>query len=139
MAIRKPSAYRQDLWVIQDFLDFEDGPEQLRYILVKFDGEPFDLVYETVDYTDSLKGGNIVARIDYSKVGDLITLENWEVFWKDEWPLRLGLQYLTNCLYPSSSGFVIRVIQDPYPFWVSENFNPVTNDPLDPLIRNGNP
>lgn len=138
MAIRKPSVYRQDLWVIQDFLDFEDGPEQLRYLLVKYDGEPFEKFYETFDQEDTLKGGNIAARLDYSIIGQLVTIDHWEVFWRDEWPLRLAVQYLTNCLYSNQHGFVTRVNNEAYPFWVSEHFHPLSNDPSDYLIQNGN-
>jgi hypothetical protein len=137
MAIRRESVYRQNLWVIQDFLDFEDGLEQLRYLLVKYDGEPFEKVYETVDQEDSLKGGNIVARLDYSIIGKLVTIDHWEVFWRDEWPLRLAVQYLTNCLYADRYGFSTRVDKEAYSFWVSEHFTPTSNDPLDYLLQNG--
>ena len=53
--------------------------------------------------------------------------------------------------YPSSEGYVIRVVgdqvynqageaidianKDPYAFWVSERYNPLTNKPDDDLLR----
>ena len=117
----------------------EVGVEQLRYLLVKFDGESFNKVQETVDYGDTLKGGSIVARLDYSVIEKLVTIEHWEVFWRDEWPLRLAAQFLTNCMYPSRNGYIIRVDSNTFPFWVSEKFVPISSSPSEYLIENGNP
>jgi hypothetical protein len=63
----------------------------------------------------------------------------------------LGANYLTQCLYPAERGFVVRVVgdqvynqageaieqpnRDPYAFWVSEQFFPLTNRPDDYLLR----
>ena len=136
MAIRRPSIYRQDLFAFQDFLHYEDGPEQGRYILGKYDGEPYELLQQTFDYPiPNFRGGGIVSRIDYTLVGNLITVEHWEINWRDEWPLRLAAQILVNCLYPERKGFLVRVNKDAYPFWVSENFFPVTNERDDYLIQ----
>lgn len=136
MAIRRPSVYRQDLFVFQDFLYYEDGPEQGRYILGKYDGEPYELVGQTFDYpSPDFRGGAIVSRIDYTVIGEVVTIDSWEVNWRDEWPLRLAAQFLTNCLYPSGKGYVIRVNKEAYPFWVSENFFPLTNEPDDFLMQ----
>jgi len=136
MAIRRPSVYRQDLFVFQDFLYYEDGPEQGRYILGKYDGEPYELVGQTFDYpSPDFRGGAIVSRIDYTVIGEVVTIDSWEVNWRDEWPLRLAAQFLTNCLYTSGKGYVIRVNKEAYPFWVSENFFPLTNEPDDFLMQ----
>lgn len=81
------------------------------------------------------RGGQIVATLGYSKVGKLITITDWEVNWRDEWPLRLATNYLVNCLYTPHSLYSYRVSKDPYPFWVSEFFNPISNSPADYLYR----
>lgn len=137
MAIRRPSVFKQDLFVFQDFLYNEEVEgEELRYILAKYDGEPYEVVPQTFDYpTPEFKGGDIIARIDYSKTGKLIAIDHWEVNWRDEWPLRLAVQFMVNCLYPPTLGFTVTVTKEAYPLWVSENFFPITNDPYDYLIQ----
>ena len=138
MSIRRPSVFRTNDLVFQDsaFFDGEDG-EQLRYVLAKFDGERFNNSLETFDYPgpDS-KGGHVVARIDYTLLGSLITIDHWEINWRDDWPLRLATQFLTNCLYPSSQGYTVRVEKESYSFWVSEHFVPLSNESDDYLIFN---
>ena len=132
MAIRRPGIGNPN-WLFQDFLYFENGAEQQRYIQVKYDGEPYTVISETFDYSNppysnaEQRGGDIVAQLDYSVIGNTITIESWDVEWRDEWPLRLAVNYLKQCLYPTSKGFVIRVNKDAYAFWVSEQFKPVTN------------
>jgi hypothetical protein len=137
MAIRRPSIYLRDDWVVQDFFYYDAGSEgELRFIEVKWDGEEFHLTKETFDYLDPVrKGGPIIARLDYTINGNLITINHWEINWRDEWPLRLALQYLTNCLYKPVLGYVIRVDKEVLPFWVSEGFDPLTNSPEDYLIQ----
>ena len=138
MAIRRPGIGNPN-WLFQDFLYFEDGVEQQRYIQVKYDGEPYTVKSETFDYSNppysnaDQRGGDIVAQLDYSVIGNSITIESWDVEWRDEWPLRLAINYLKQCLYPTSKGYVIRVNKDAYAFWVSEQFKPVTNLPDDYL------
>jgi hypothetical protein len=132
MALRRPSISSPN-WLFQDFLYFEDGAEQQRYIQVKYDGEPYAVISETFDYSNppysnaEQRGGDIVAQLDYSVIGQSVTIESWDVEWRDEWPLRLAVNYIRQCLYPASKGFVIRVNKDAYAFWVSEQFKPVTN------------
>jgi hypothetical protein len=134
MAIRRPGI-SSPTWLFQDFLYYEDSPEELRYLVVKWDGEPFERVSETFDYSnppysdEDQKGGSIVARIDYTLEGYLITIDSWETNWRDEWPLRLAANYLQNCKYRSEQGYVIQVPKDAYSFWVSEYFRPYSNDP----------
>jgi hypothetical protein len=136
MAIRRPSVYNQNQFVFQDFFYADDEISELRYIVAKYDGEVFHEVGETFDYpTPDLKGGSIVARVDYTVEGNLVTIDHWEVNWRDEWPLRLAFQFLANCLYSRWQGFTIRVNKDAYPFWVSEWFRPISNDPNDYLIK----
>ena len=132
MAIRRPSISSPN-WLFQDFLYFEDGAEQQRYITVKYDGEPYTVISETFDYSNppysnaEQRGGDIVAQLDYSVIGQTVTIESWGVEWRDEWPLRLAINYLRQCLYPTSKGYLIRVNKEAYAFWVSEQFKPVTN------------
>ena len=137
MALRQPSVYRENLFVFQDLLYYEgeDG-EELRYILAKYDGEPYEKVAQTFDYpSPTLKGGSIISRLDYTITGKLIVVDHWEVNWRDEWPLRLSVQFLVNCLYPSKEGYVVSVNKESLPLWVSENFFPLTNDPNDYLAQ----
>jgi len=137
MAIRRPSVYRQNDFVVQDFLDYETEDEELRYLLVKYDGESFTLVKQTFDSNPpEFWGGSIIARIDYTLREKVVIIDHWEVFWRDEWPLRLGAQYLVNCLYKSELGYSILVNKEQYPFWVSENFFPFSNSPDDYLVEN---
>ena len=156
MALRRPSI-NSPTWLFQDFL-YQDTPEgQERYVQVKWDGKVFDRTSSTFDYSnppfpDSLqKGGSVVAQLDYTLSGTLVTITHWSVNWRDEWPLRLAANYLQNCLYPAQRKFVIRVAgnevysqagepvetpgHDPYAFWVSEWFQPITNEPNEYLFR----
>lgn len=137
MAIRKPSIHLKKDWVVQDFLYHDAGSEgELRFIQVKWDSEEFQYTKQTFDYlSPDIKGGPVIARIDYTINGDLITVDNWEINWRDEWPLRLGIQYLVHCLYRPSLGYVIRVDKEALPFWVSEDFDSITNEPEDYLIQ----
>jgi hypothetical protein len=135
MAIRRPGI-NSPTWLFQDFLYFASGNEKLRYLQVKWNGEPYERVSWSFDYSDppysgvDQKGGDIVSQIDYTVVEKLITIDSWSVNWRDEWPLRLAVNYLTNCLYPFSGNWVIRVKKDSPvdPFWVSEFFQPATNE-----------
>lgn len=159
MAIRRPSIASPE-WLFQDFLyqsAAAPGAPELRYVLVKWDGEPFERASSTYDYSNppypdnEQRGGPIVARIDYTVQGKIITINDWQVNWKDEWPLRLAANYLTQCLYPADKKHVIRVAGDEvynqagepisnpnrsaYAFWVSEQYFPVTNFPNDYLYH----
>lgn len=138
MAIRRPGI-QSPAWLFQDFLYHEDPPSELRYLLVKWDNEPFSRVSETFDYSnppypdEEQRGGPIVGRIDYTVTGFLITIDSWEVNWRDEWPLRLAANYLRNRLYRELDGYVIEVSTEAYPFWVSEHYHPLSNDPYTKL------
>jgi len=159
MAIRRPSIY-SPTWLFQDFLyqpaEMPGAPE-LRYLQVKWDGEIFDRVSQSFDYSDppyvgpEQRGGPIVAQVDYTVQGKNITINDWWVNWQDEWPLRLAANYITQCLYPAERDYVIRVTGDQvynqageaidvagktaYAFWVSEQYVPVTNFPNDYLYH----
>jgi hypothetical protein len=150
MAIRRPSIY-SPTWIFQDFLYLDGSPEQLRYLLVKWDGAVYSKVSQTFDYSNppysdaEQRGGNIVARIDYTLNDKLITIDSWEVNWRDEWPLRIAVNYLANCLYNPKKNYVVRVektIVD-QAFWQSEFFTPTDNlynyYELDPIVQNSPP
>jgi len=133
MAIRRPGINNPN-WLYQDFLFAEDGAEQLRYLQVKWDGDPFSVISETFDYSNppysnsEQRGGPIVAQVSYTKIGQTVTIDDWGVEWRDEWPLRLAVNYIRQCLYPTTKGFQVRVLKDEsYAFWVSEQFFPLTN------------
>lgn len=161
MAIRRPSIASPE-WLFQDFLYQGSsllGSPELRYIQVKWDGEVYERVSQSFDYSDppfvgsEQRGGSIVAQLDYevNPSTKLVTIYGWDVNWRDEWPLRLAVNYLTQCLYPDIKGYVIRVVGDqvytqkgvaidvannsPYAFWVSEQFMPLTNNPSEYLVR----
>jgi hypothetical protein len=161
MAIRRPSIASPE-WLFQDFLYQEAtglGGSELRYIQVKWDGEVYERVSQSFDYSNppyvgpEQRGGSIVAQLDYEVNAStkLVTVYAWTVTWRDEWPLRLAVNYLTQCLYPTIRGYAVRVVGNevynqagepieqpdntPYAFWVSEQFNPLTNKPDDYLIR----
>lgn len=137
MAIRRPSIFKRNEIVIQDFQSHISNFEEFRFMLAKWDGEPFETVNQTFDYPfPELKGGPVISRVDYTVSGNLITIDHWETNWKDEWPLRLSIQYLVHCLYPESSGYSVRVKGEPREFWVSEKFEPITNSPDDFLMFN---
>jgi hypothetical protein len=156
MAIRRPSI-NSPTWLFQDFLYADQSPIQLRYLQVKWDGERYTRVSQSFDYSDppyvgaEQRGGNIAAQIDYTIEDNIVTITDWSVNWQDEWPLRLGVNYLSQCLYSIPKGFVTLVAgnevynqagepveqpnRDPYAFWVSEQFFPLTNHPNDYLAR----
>ena len=161
MAIRRPSIASPE-WLFQDFLYQEAtglGGSELRYIQVKWDGEVYERVSQSFDYSDppyvgpEQRGGSIVGQIDYDVNAStrLITIYSWAVNWRDEWPLRLGVNYISQCLYPPDSGYTIRVAGNevynqagstidipsnfPYAFWVSEQYNPLSNEPDSYLVR----
>lgn len=134
MAIRRPNI-ASPTWVYQDNLYLQDGNIQYRYVLVKWDGVVYERESQTFDYSNppytgnEQRGGSIVARIDYSVEGSLVTIESWEVNWRDEWPLRLAVNYIAQCLYSPKKGFVTRVTKEAYAFWASEQFVPINNLP----------
>lgn len=156
MAIRRPSISSPE-WLFQDFLYQSSPGAEERYIQVKWSGEIYTRLSQTFDYSDppyegvEQRGGDIVAQLDYTVTAGLVTITSWDVNWRDEFPLRLAVNYLTNCLYPKPKGFLIRVVGDqvynqagesidqpnklPYAFWVSEQFTPLSNNPNDYLIR----
>jgi len=140
MAIRRPSISSPD-WLFQDFLYHEEDGIQYRHIQVKWDGEVYERVSPSFDYSNppysnsEQRGGNIVCQVDYTVAGKVVTILEWFVNWRDEWPLRQASIHLTNCLYSVGKGYVHQVAKDPYAFWVSEGFVPVTNEPNDYLFR----
>lgn len=160
MAIRRPSISSPE-WLFQDFL-YQSAPgSEERYLQIKWDGEIFERVSESFDYSSppytygEQRGGEIVGQINYTVNNGLVTINSWEVDWRDEWPLRLGVEYLKNCLYPPQNNFTIIVQgqevynqagnplvvvdKDPYAFWVSEQFHPLSNKPNDYLVRLADP
>jgi hypothetical protein len=156
MAIRRPSISSPE-WYFQDFLYSEDAETQFRYVQVKWSGEPYTRVSQTFDYSNppyprgSQRGGDIVAQLDYSLSGKVVTITDWSINWQDEFPLRLAVNYLMECLYPYTQGYVAVVAGgeeykpdgtpvpvasgEPHAFWVSERFQPLTNRPDDYLYR----
>lgn len=136
MSTRRPSYRVRNLFVFQDLLYSDEEDSSLRFLLVKFDGEPYEKTGETSDSSPpDIASGSIVARIDYSLEGSLVTVLQWESVWRDDWPLRLASQHLSRCLYQESKGYVLRVEDEAHSFWVSEGFSPVTNNPSNYLIR----
>lgn len=159
MAIRRPSINSPN-WLFQDFL-YQPAPmpgaPELRYLQVKWDGEIYTRVSESFDYSDppfvgpEQRGGSIVAQVDYTVQGTAVTITDWFVNFRDEWPLRLASNYLIQCLYSADRGYVVRVAGDEvynragepiteanksaYAFWVSEQYFPVTNFPNDFLYH----
>jgi hypothetical protein len=155
MAIRRPSI-NSPTWLFQDFLYQETPDGQDRYIQVKWDGAVYERKSSTYDYSNppysdpEQRGGHIVAQLDYTVLGTLVTITAWSVNWRDEYPLRLAVNYLVNCLYSPDRNYVHRVVGDevytqsgeaisapstsPRSFWTSENFFPVTNAPNDYLV-----
>jgi hypothetical protein len=158
MAIRRPSISSPN-WLFQDFLYQAIPGSEERYLQIKWDGEEFTRLSQTFDYSNppytnaEQRGGPIVGQINYTVNNYLITINNWWVDWRDEWPLRLATNYLEQCLYPAAKGFLIRVQgqevynqngnpipvadKDPYAFWVSERYSPISNEPDDYLLRLG--
>lgn len=156
MATRRPSISTPQ-WVLQDFL-YQETPEGVeRYIQVKWDGETYSTVSQTFDYSNppyqdwEQKGGHIVAQLDYTVVEKLVTVTGWNVNWQDEWPLRVAFNYLAQCLYRGTQGYIIGAVggevytqdgtpllygaKDPYAFLVSERFHPLTNESFGLLIQ----
>lgn len=156
MSIRRPSISSPE-WLFQDFAYQNPllGSAE-RYLQVKWSGEPFERISQTYDYSDppfsgtAQRGGEIVAQIDYTVNNKLVTINDWFVNWRDDYPLRLAAIHLRNCLYPPTR-FAIRVAgdevynqagepvlnprKDPFAFWVSEEFSPTSNNPNDYLLR----
>jgi hypothetical protein len=155
MAIRRPSI-NSPTWLFQDFLYQETPDGQDRYVQVKWDGAVYERKSSTYDYSNppysnsEQRGGSIVAQLDYTVSGTLVTITAWTLNWRDEWPLRLAINYLLNCLYPPEKDYIHRVAgeevysqsgdaipvssTDPRAFWVSEGFTPISNAPDDYLV-----
>jgi len=161
MAIRRPSISSPE-WLFQDFLyqaATAPGGSELRYVQIKWDGEIYERVSQSFDYSDppfvgsEQRGGSIVGQIDYELNAStgLVTIYSWSVNWRDEWPLRLALTYLSQCIYSQDKRYTIRVAGNevysqagdtievpskyPYAFWVSERYNPLDNEPDTYLVR----
>ena len=102
-------------------------PTTFKSLKIKYFEEPPQRMSETFN--------NEVASIEYEVQdapgvglgrGKIITIVAWNNYnWRDEWPLRLGINYLTNCLYRPGRGFIFRVVKDPLAFWQSERFLPL--------------
>jgi len=139
MAIRRPGIANPE-WICQDFLYIDNAPEQHRYVQVKWDGELYTRTSQTFDYSNppfadfEQRGGHIVGQINYTIVGKLVTIDDWSVNWRDEMPLRVASNFITQCLYSLRKGYTFRVDKRAYAFWVSERFTPLTNSPLDYLV-----
>ena len=140
MAIRRPSISSQN-WTFQDFSYVLDGEKDYRYTQVKWDGERYTRTSQTFDYSDppftgvEQKGGNIVCQINYVIENKLVTIEDWDLNWRDDWPLRLAINYLIQCKYLASLNYLVRVVKNPAnALWVSEQFFPVTNDDSEPYL-----
>jgi hypothetical protein len=140
MAIRTP-AIDNPSWLFQEFLEDKEGTLEYRVLQVKYDGNPFNRVSETFDYSnppftdDNQRGGPIVAEIQFSLEGKLVTILDWCVNWRDEWPLRLGVNCLIRCRYRPTLGYVVRVDKEVSPFWISEQFNPYDKSPNSYLVH----
>jgi hypothetical protein len=103
-------------------------PTQFRSLKIKFFNEPpeskqelFNNETASIEYeVQSMPGGLLGAP-------KLVTIVGWQHTWRDEWPIRLGLSYLTNCLFRPGvgAGTVFRVMKDPIAFWQSERFLPL--------------
>ena len=130
-AVYDPDAYYPMYTYVEDFPLVSEGflagfyskgaddavPTQFRSLKIKYFNEPPETKRDLFN--------NEVASIEYEVQDKLITIVGWQHTWRDEWPIRLGLNYLTNCLYRPGRGFVFRVIKDPIAFWQSERFLPI--------------
>ena len=130
-AVYDPDAYYPMYTYVEDFPLVSEGflagfyskgaddavPTQFRSLKIKYFNEPPETKRDLFN--------NEVASIEYEVQDTLITIVGWQHTWRDEWPIRLGLNYLTNCLYRPGRGFVFRVIKDPIAFWQSERFLPL--------------
>jgi len=152
MAIRRPSI-SSPRWVFQDSLYAAEPGKESRFLQIKRKPEPYIPPPEGPDFSPPVcsQWGEVVGQIDYDLVGKVVTITDWEVNWRDEFPVRLGINYLVNCLYRSSLGYTLRVVgdevytsagssipvagRDPIAFWVSENFFPLSNKPDDYLLQ----
>jgi hypothetical protein len=93
-------------------------PVQFKSLKIKFFDEPPETKRDLFN--------NEVASIEYEVQDKIITIIAWNNYgWQDEWPIRLGLNYLTNCLYRPGQGYIFRVVKDPIAFWQSERFLPL--------------
>jgi hypothetical protein len=138
MAIRRPGINTSEFYY-QDFLDDENIGAEYRHLDIKYaSGEPFQVTSQTFDYSNppysdfEQRGGDIVGTIYYIKLSTnpgTIIIEDWFLNWRDEWPLRLGSNYLVNCLYKPGGNYSFLVGKEAYPFWVSQFFSPVDNQP----------
>jgi len=147
-AVYDPDAYYPAYTYVEDFPLVTQGildgfyskqaddaiPTQFRSLKIKLFDEPPENRRELF--------GNEVASIEYEVQdgpggglgrGKLITIVGWQHTWRDEWPIRLGLNYLTNCLYRPGQQTVFRVLKDPIAFWQSERFLPLGGH-LDPYL-----
>ena len=132
MAIRKPGRHSGE-WFFEDVLEYEvtepgsTTPTQFWSLKIKYFEEPPTQQSETFN--------NEVASIEYEVQGKLITIVDWNNYnWRDEWPIRLGVNYLCNCLYRPGHQFLFRTVKDPIAFWQSERFLPIGGH-LDPFLQ----
>ena len=140
-AVYDPDAYYPMYTYVEDFPLITEGfltgfyskqadtavPTEFRSLKIKLFDEPPQNKTELF--------GNEVASIEYEVQDKLITIVAWQHSWRDEWPIRLGLNYLTNCLFRPGQGFVFRVIKDPIAFWQSERFLPIGGHSDPYLVR----
>jgi hypothetical protein len=131
-AVYDPDAYYPAYTYVIDFPLVTQGILEGFYSKVSDTGVPTLFKSLKIKYTEepiqnkSELFNNEVAAIHYEVQDKIITIVAWDNYnWRDEWPIRLGLNYLTNCLYRPGYGYIFRVVKDPIAFWQSERFLPL--------------
>lgn len=71
----------------------------------------------------------MAARVDFIVTGDTIEIYNWELNWRDIYPLEAIASHIQKCLYPNYS-YVVTVEGPNLEFWLTQGFQYLTSDKL---------
>lgn len=71
----------------------------------------------------------LVARVDFTVSGKTIEVYNWELNWRDIYPLEAIASQIQNCLYPDHS-YVVTIEGPNLEFWLTQGFKYLTPDKL---------
>ena len=89
-----------------------------------------ETIFESlVAYDSNSVYGRMVARVDFTVSGKTIEVYNWELNWRDIYPLEAIASHIQNCLFPDYSYVV--TIEGPNPeFWLTQGFQYLTPNKL---------
>ena len=82
-----------------------------------------------VAYQSHSEYDRLAARVDFTVSGKTIEVYNWELNWRDTYPLEAIASRIQNCLYPDHS-YVVTIEGPNLEFWLTQGFQYLTPNKL---------